>query len=135
MTISRPSFNRTIIQDTQGNFFKSIELDSYGNIQRLLYKIKRRPIYTTHVEYNQHNQVQHLTTTDEAGRPSKASYLYTVDGHLDKSWGATNFDFKYDENGNMIMHSRDADREMIIYGPGDRVESYDNKKVVNVLLE
>ena len=74
--------------------------------------------------------MHHATTTDETGRGSKASYLYTVDGQLDKSWGATNFDFNYDENGNMISHSRDADRQMIVYGPGDRVESYDNKKVV-----
>ena len=128
--IRKSGFNRTEIQDLNGNFMKITELDGYGNFKRILYKVKRQQIFGFEFEYNNENLLHHSSIIDENGRTEKVSYSYTVDQQLDKSWGNTNYDCDYDENGNMIMHSKDARRDTIIYGPGDRIESCGSMKIV-----
>ena len=126
--IRKLGFNTTELQDV--NLRKTILLDGYGNFKRIAYFVKGQPIFSLFYEYNAENQLVHTSTTDEDARERKESYSYNENRQLDKSWGIANFDFNYDENGNMIMVSKDSGRDVVIYGPGDRVETHGTKKIV-----
>ncbi len=127
--VSRIGYTRTEIKEKTGSFMKTIDLDILGNIKRILYSVKRQKIFELKFEYNNENYLLHTAVSDESGRDTKTSYAYTLDGQLDKSWGTINYDYSYDENGNMLMQSRDTRRTNIAYGPGDRVETFAGNKV------
>ena len=126
--ITNLAFNTTQLEDAE--LRKVCRRDGYGNFESITYYSRGQQIFGLSYEYNTEGALIHASVTDEDGRQRKESYSYNENRQLDKSWGIVNFDFNYDENGNMIMVSRDGERDVVIYGPGDRVETHGTKKIV-----
>merc|ERR1711892_33755 len=130
LQIRKVAFNKTEVQDLNGNFLKAVELDKYGNLKSIIYTIKRRQIFTLDFEYNGENRLHRTIVTDHEGRPSEERYSYNADGQLRQTLGNTNYEFKYDENGNLVTFGRGAQKTTITYGPGDRAEDFGRKKII-----
>ena len=58
LQIRKTAYNKTEIQDHNGNFMKAINLDKYGNIKSIVYSIKRRQIFAVDLEYNFENRLK-----------------------------------------------------------------------------
>ena len=130
LQIRKVSFNKTEVQDLNGNFMKAVSLDKYGNLQSIIYTINRRQIFALELEYNGENRLHRTVVTDHEGRPSQERHSYASDGQLKQVLGSTNYEFKHDDNGNVVVAGRDSSRTSISYGPGDRVETFGQKKII-----
>ena len=130
LKIRKLAFNKTQVSDLAGNFVKSVELDKYGNMKSILYTIRRRNIFGLELAYNEDNKLKSRTVLDHEGRTSEEQYVYTRDGQLAEVMGPTNYNFKYDENGNLVTFGQADQNSNLIYGNGDRVEAFGRKKVI-----
>ena len=129
LQIRKVAFNKTEVSDLSGNFVKSVELDQYGNIQSIFYNIRRRKMMGLELVYNSDNRLGSRRVLDQEGRTSEEQYVYTGDGQLEEVMGPTNYNLKYDENGNLVTFGEADQNSNLIYGAGDRVEAFGRKKV------
>ena len=130
LQIRRVAFNKTEVQDLNGNFLKSVSEDKYGNLKSIIYTINQHTIFTMELEYNGENRLHRAVVTDHEGRPSEERHSYTGDGQLKQTLGSTNYEFKHDDNGNVVTLSQDSAKTSISYGSGDRVETFGHKKII-----
>ena len=134
LKIRRPALNRTEMVDSSGAVVKTAELDTYGNVRRLVYTVRRQQLLGLLYEYDhtaEYGRVQKVTMVDDDQRSMITRYAYTADGHLEKAAGpVVSHTFKYDEAGNMVAVSlTGGQRTVLTYGPGDRVDSHGTHKV------
>ena len=128
--INYVGFNKSKVADLSGNFFKTIELDKYGNLKSLIYTQKRRQIFTYNLEYSGKQKLKSMFITNHEGTPLEEVYNYNSDGQITKISGSVTANFKYDENGNLVGINHGVRRTLISYGPGDRVDNCDQRKVM-----
>ena len=94
LTVTRPSFNKTVLQDDKIGYFKSVEVDGNGRVAEVVFGINRREVYAVRVAYDPQNRVVNKVARNHEGRNSEVNYAYTGDGHLAKAWGPDNYDYQ-----------------------------------------
>ncbi|XP_040567553.1 teneurin-m isoform X3 [Lepeophtheirus salmonis] len=129
LRVNRLNHNKTVIQDINNNYFKSVELDGNGRIASIIIGLRRKEMLSLRFEYDEHNRIIKRMTTNFEGRPSEDNFAYTPDGHLLKAWGPINFDYKYDANGNLIGQGQGSRQVSLQYDSGDRVEKIASKRI------
>ena len=127
LRVNRLAHNKTVLQDINNNYFKTISLDGNGRIEELSYGLRRKEMLSLRFGYNKQNKMRKKSSRNHEGRPSEENYSYTPDGHLLKVWGPDNFDMKYDANGNLIGMGDASGVVNLQYDAGDRVEKRDGK--------
>ena len=128
LQIRKVSYNKTEIGDN--SFGKTVQLDQYGNIKNIVYKIKKRNIFGLELEYNAHNRLGRKLVVDHEGRSHEEQFQYSKDGQLGQVMGPTNFRFKYDETGNLMTYSKADQNINVVFGAGDRVENFGRHRVM-----
>ncbi|XP_059078932.1 teneurin-m-like isoform X2 [Tigriopus californicus] len=123
--VSRPSPNKTMLQDNNNNYFKSVERDENNRLQRITFGLRRREMLSIHLSYDSQNRVSQRRIMNQEGRPSEEKFSFSPDGHLLQVWGPDNFDYRYDANGNLIGEGSSRGPKAIQYDAGDRVERID----------
>ena len=122
LSVSRPSRNKTVLQDDKMGYFKSVEVDGNGRISEVVYGLKRKEIFGLKIAYDTQSRIKNKFIRNHEGRLTEENYSYTKDGHLSKVWGPNNFDYQYDENGNLVGKMSGV-KTVLQYDQGDRVEN------------
>ena len=84
LTITRPQFNKTVLQDDKIGYFKSVETDGNGRVSRVVYGLNRREIFGVRVAYDGQGRLANKVTSDHEGRSREVNFGYSRDGHLRK---------------------------------------------------
>jgi len=122
LSISRPAFNKTVLQGGDIGYYKSVEYDGNGRVAEVVYGLKRKEMRGVKIRYDSAGRVKNKLARSHEGRMTEENFSYDRDGRLSKVWGPNNFDYQYDENGNMV--GRMSGVKMVLqYGRGDRVEN------------
>ena len=130
LQVRKVAFNKTEVSDLGGNFKKIIELDQYGNIKSFVYSVRRRNIFGIDLEYLGRGSLGRKVVIDHEGRSYEEQFTYTSDKQLRQVIGPINYNFKYDENGNLNTYSQADQNINIVYDEGDRIKSYGRQKVI-----
>jgi hypothetical protein len=114
--------NKTLITDTDENFFKSVEVDGLGRMSSITVGLQRKEMLSMRLQYNNQGRISRRSVRNHEGRPSEENFSYTTSGGLSKVWGPDNFDFSHDENGNVVKKKGAEGEFVVTYDKGDRVE-------------
>nr|XP_015834532.1 PREDICTED: teneurin-m isoform X6 [Tribolium castaneum] len=137
LRVYRNTFNRSVMQDTSKQFFTITDYDEHGRIKSILINIKSLDVFRLEVEYDTRNRikVQKLLV----GRDQFLDRIsYNTDGHVLQVVGTNEWQYIYDENGNIIGVIKGREKISLGYDSGDRVvqygdvefNSYDNRGFV-----
>ncbi|XP_044256003.1 teneurin-m isoform X4 [Tribolium madens] len=137
LRVYRNTFNRSVMQDTSKQFFTITDYDEHGRIKSILINIKSLDVFRLEVEYDTRNRikVQKLLV----GRDQFLDRIsYNTDGHVLQVVGTNDWQYIYDENGNIIGVIKGREKISLGYDSGDRVvqygdvefNSYDNRGFV-----
>ena len=119
---SKLSYNKTFITDAEDNFYKSYEFDGLGRIAKVAIGVQRSEMISYELKYNAQGKIRSRNIRNHEGRPSEENLLYTKSGKISKIWGPDNFDFAYDENGNLVKIQGPQGAINANFDMGDRVD-------------
>ncbi len=117
------SHNKSMITDSEDNFYKTIEFDGLGRLKKVAVGLQRKQMLAYDLQYDSRGYLKAKSSKNHEGRPSQENYSYTTSGELSKIWGPDNFEFGHDENGNLVRIKGANGEEMATFDLGDRVES------------
>ena len=134
LKIRKVGFNKTEVQDLNGNFLKAVELDKYGSLKSIIYTIKRRQMLGVEVRYDSEGRVGGVAV----GGPGEAeteevSYSYTTAGWLaaERTSSGRHTTYQHDQAGNLVGWSEPGRQPTAAtFGPGGRVQESAGRKVM-----
>ncbi|XP_050443334.1 teneurin-m isoform X2 [Adelges cooleyi] len=120
LTIYKNTFNKTIIHDTEKQYFSSSEYDNHGRLKAVVMTIKSTDVFKLDLEYDVRNRISSQKII--LGRTKiQNSMTYSADGHLFEVAGSSDWKYIYDENGNIIGVMDHGQKLTLGYDVGDRV--------------
>ncbi|XP_063992271.1 teneurin-m isoform X2 [Diachasmimorpha longicaudata] len=131
LRIYRNSFNRSVMQDSSKQFFTVTDYDEYGRVKSILTNIGTMDVFRMELEYDNRNRIKmrkliigkDLVDKKEWSRMDKITY--NADGHvLEVADTDNNWQYAYDENGNIIGVTEHNEKITLGYDSGDRVVQY-----------
>ncbi|XP_034946583.1 teneurin-m isoform X3 [Chelonus insularis] len=131
LRIYRNTFNRSVMQDTTKQFFTVTDYDEHGRIKSVLMNIRSLTVYRMELEYDNRNRIKMRKLTigkesmdkEEWSRMDKITY--NADGHvLEVADTENNWQYAYDENGNVIGITEHNEKISLGYDSGDRVVQF-----------
>ncbi|XP_011298913.1 teneurin-m [Fopius arisanus] len=131
LRIYRNSFNRSVMQDSGKQFFTVTDYDEYGRVKSILTNIGTMDVFRMELEYDNRNRIKmrKLTIGKESMDKKEWSRIdkitYNADGHvLEVADTDNNWQYAYDENGNVIGVTEHNEKITLGYDSGDRVVQY-----------
>ncbi|XP_024943143.1 teneurin-m isoform X4 [Cephus cinctus] len=131
LRIYRNSFNRSVMQDSSKQFFTVTEYDDHGRVKAVLMNIRSVDVFRMELEYDNRNRInmRKLTIGKESSEKKEYSRIdkitYNADGHvLEVADTDNNWQYAYDENGNIIGVTEHNEKITLGYDSGDRVVQY-----------
>ncbi|XP_066154380.1 teneurin-m isoform X3 [Euwallacea fornicatus] len=123
LRIYRNTFNRSVMQDTNKQFFSIIDYDDHGRLKSLLINIKSFDVFRLELEYDFRNRIKQQKLL--VGRTQFMDRIdYNSDGHVLEVIGSSNWKYVYDENGNIQSIIKEKEKTTLAYDSGDRVVQY-----------
>ncbi|XP_048512198.1 teneurin-m isoform X2 [Athalia rosae] len=124
LRIYRNTFNRSVMQDTSKQFFTITDYDDHGRIKTVLMNIRSLDVFRMELEYDNRNRIK--MRKFNIGRESMMDKItYNADGHvLEVADTDNNWQYSYDENGNIIGVTEQNEKITLGYDSGDRVVQY-----------
>ena len=84
--------NRTMLEDINSKYRKTVDLDGNGRVGSILYGLGRADLLKVELEYDQQNR---LMKRRMVGKDTKEErFDYTADGHLKRVQGSSNYEFR-----------------------------------------
>ncbi|XP_044012894.1 teneurin-m isoform X2 [Aphidius gifuensis] len=131
LRIYRNSFNRSVLQDSNKQFFTVTEYDQHGRIKSVLTNIRAIDVFRMELEYDNRNRIKMRKLTIGKDLMDKKEWsridkiTYNADGHvLEVADTDNNWQYAYDENGNVIGVTEHNEKITLGYDSGDRVVQY-----------
>lgn len=131
LRIYRNLFNRSVMQDSSKQFYTVTDYDEHGRVKTVLMNIRTFDVFRMELEYDNRNRIKmrKLTIGKEAIEKKEGSRLekitYNADGHvLEVADTENNWQYAYDENGNVIGVTGHNGKIALGYDSGDRVVQY-----------
>ncbi|XP_014486538.1 PREDICTED: teneurin-m isoform X2 [Dinoponera quadriceps] len=131
LRIYRNLFNRSVMQDSSKQFFTVTDYDEHGRVKTVLMNIRTFDVFRMELEYDNRNRIKmrKLTIGKEALEKKEGSRMekitYNADGHvLEVADTENNWQYAYDENGNVIGVTGHNGKIALGYDSGDRVVQY-----------
>lgn len=131
LRIYRNLFNRSVMQDSSKNFFTITDYDEHGRVKTVLTNIRSFDVFRMELEYDNRNRIKmrRLTIGKESMEKKEWSRMekitYNADGHvLEVADTENNWQYAYDENGNVIGVTEHNEKIVLGYDSGDRVVQY-----------
>ncbi|VEN54416.1 unnamed protein product [Callosobruchus maculatus] len=123
LRIYRNTFNRSVMQDTNKQFFTITDFDDRGRIKSVLMNIRSKDVFRMELEYDVRNRIKFMKSMvgDEQFMDRVS---YNSDGHVLEVVGTSQWKYLYDENGNVIGVIKDQEKISLGYDSGDRVVQY-----------
>ncbi|XP_046748396.1 teneurin-m isoform X1 [Diprion similis] len=124
LRIYRNTFNRSVMQDTSKQFFTITDYDDHGRIKTVLMNIRALDVFRMELEYDNRNRIKMRKFS--IGRESMMDKItYNADGHvLEVADTDNNWQYSYDENGNIVGVTEQNEKITLGYDSGDRVVQY-----------
>ena len=123
LSVSHPSFNKTVLQDDKIGYYKSIEVNGNGRVHEVVYGLNRREVFGVKVAYDPQGRVVNKLVRNHESGSREVNLGYTRDGQLRRVWGPDNYEYEHDENGNVVARTTEGLRTTYSYDQGDRVTS------------
>ncbi|XP_011867432.1 PREDICTED: teneurin-m isoform X3 [Vollenhovia emeryi] len=131
LRIYRNLFNRSVMQDSSKQFFTVTDYDEHGRVKTVLMNIRSFDVFRMELEYDNRNRIKmrKLTIGKESMEKKEWSRMekitYNADGHvLEVADTENNWQYAYDENGNVIGVTEHNEKIALGYDSGDRVVQY-----------
>ena len=131
LRIYRNVFNRSVMQDSSKQFFTVTDYDDHGRVKTILMNVRSMDVFRMELEYDNRNRVKmrKLTIGKETVEKNEWSRIdkitYNADGHvLEVADTDNNWQYAYDENGNIIGVTEHNEKISLGYDSGDRVVQY-----------
>ncbi|KAL6256891.1 hypothetical protein P5V15_011826 [Pogonomyrmex californicus] len=131
LRIYRNLFNRSVMQDSSKQFFTITDYDEHGRVKTVLMNIRSFDVFRMELEYDNRNRIKmrKLTIGKESMEKKEWSRMekitYNADGHvLEVADTENNWQYAYDENGNVIGVTEHNEKIVLGYDSGDRVVQY-----------
>lgn len=144
-TSSRPQHNKSVLQNPDMGYFRSVEFDGHGRPAVVVHALNHREVVAFRFEYDdldqlvrkvaRHSQRQGRRRQNMVGDGDEEDrYAYSPDGHLIRALSSssrpggssTSHYYRYDENGNLMAMSvgegSGSETWSLEYDRGDRVE-------------
>lgn len=112
------------MQDSSKQFYTVTDYDGHGRIKTVLMNIRALDVFRMELEYDNRNRIKMRKLT--IGDDSKIEKItYNADGHvLEVADTENNWQYAYDENGNVIGVTEHNEKIALGYDSGDRVVQY-----------
>nr|XP_012218677.1 PREDICTED: teneurin-m isoform X5 [Linepithema humile] len=131
LRIYRNLFNRSVMQDNSKQFFTVTDYDEHGRVKTVLMNIRSFDVFRMELEYDSRNRInmRKLTIGKESMEKKEWSRMekitYNADSHvLEVADTENNWQYAYDENGNVIGVTEHNEKIVLGYDSGDRVVQY-----------
>ncbi|KAG7197898.1 hypothetical protein KM043_016142 [Ampulex compressa] len=131
LRIYRNLFNRSVMQDSSKQFFTVTDYDEHGRVKTVLMNIRSFDVFRMELEYDNRNRIKmrKLTIGKESLQKKEWSRMekitYNADGHvLEVADTENNWQYAYDENGNVVGVTEHNEKIALGYDSGDRVVQY-----------
>ncbi|KYN39336.1 Teneurin-3 [Trachymyrmex septentrionalis] len=131
LRIYRNLFNRSVMQDSSKQFFTVTDYDEHGRVKTVLMNIRSFDVFRMELEYDNRNRIKmrKLTIGKDSMEKKEWSRMekitYNADGHvLEVADTENNWQYAYDENGNVIGVTEHNEKIVLGYDSGDRVVQY-----------
>ncbi|XP_076663968.1 teneurin transmembrane protein Ten-m isoform X3 [Andrena cerasifolii] len=124
LRIYRNLFNRSVMQDSSKQFYTVTDYDEHGRVKTVLMDIRTMDVFRMELEYDNRNRIKMRKLS--IGKESKIEKItYNADGHvLEVADTENNWQYAYDENGNVIGVTEHNEKIALGYDSGDRVVQY-----------
>ncbi|XP_078038060.1 teneurin transmembrane protein Ten-m isoform X2 [Augochlora pura] len=124
LRIHRNLFNRSVMQDSSKQFYTVTDYDDHGRVKTVLMNIRALDVFRMELEYDDRNRIKMRKLS--IGEDSKIEKItYNADGHvLEVADTENNWQYAYDENGNVIGVTEHSEKIALGYDSGDRVVQY-----------
>ena len=126
LRLTNLAINKTILTDSEDNFYKTIEYDGLGRISSVTIGLQRQEMLSYVLQYDPQGRIRSKSIRNHEGRPSEETFSYKPSGELIKVWGPDNFEYDYDLNGNLIR-TYGSQGEVVYLNKNDRVERVTSK--------
>ncbi|XP_053597810.1 teneurin-m isoform X3 [Microplitis demolitor] len=145
LRIYRNTFNRSVMQDASKQFFTVTDYDEHGRVKSIVMNIRSMDVFRMELEYDNRNRIKMRKLTIGKDSMDKKEWsrmdkiTYNADGHvLEVADTDNNWQYAYDENGNVVGVTEHNEKITLGYDSGDRVvqygdvefNSYDNRGFV-----
>ncbi|XP_048266118.1 teneurin-m isoform X3 [Bombus terrestris] len=131
LRIYRNLFNRSVMQDSSKQFFTVTDYDEHGRVKTVLMNIRSLDVFRMELEYDNRNRIKmrKLSIGKDAMEKKEWTKMekitYNADGHvLEVADTENNWQYAYDENGNVIGVTEHNEKIALGYDSGDRVVQY-----------
>ncbi|XP_061937210.1 teneurin-m isoform X4 [Apis cerana] len=131
LRIYRNLFNRSVMQDSSKQFFTVTDYDEHGRVKAVLMNIRSLDVFRMELEYDNRNRIKmrKLSIGKDAMEKKEWTKMekitYNADGHvLEVADTENNWQYAYDENGNVIGVTEHNEKIALGYDSGDRVVQY-----------
>ncbi|XP_076389159.1 teneurin transmembrane protein Ten-m isoform X2 [Megachile rotundata] len=130
LRIYRNLFNRSVMQDSSKQFFTVTDYDEHGRVKTVLMNIRSLDVFRMELEYDNRNRIKMRKTLIGKDSMEKEwakieKITYNADGHvLEVAETENNWQYAYDENGNVIGVTEHNEKIALGYDSGDRVVQY-----------
>ncbi|CAL7949137.1 unnamed protein product [Xylocopa violacea] len=131
LRIYRNLFNRSVIQDSSKQFFTLTDFDEHGRVKTVLMNIRALDVFRMELEYDNRSRIKmrKLSIGKDAMEKKEWTKMekitYNADGHvLEVADMESNWQYAYDENGNVIGVTEHNEKIALGYDSGDRVVQY-----------
>nr|XP_050846417.1 teneurin-m isoform X5 [Vespula vulgaris] len=131
LRIYRNVFNRSVMQDSSKQFFTVTDYDEHGRVKTVLMNIRSLDVFRMELEYDNRNRIKmrKLMIGKESMEKKEWSRMdkitYNADSHvLEVADTDNNWQYAYDENGNIVGVTEHSEKIVLGYDSGDRVVQY-----------
>ncbi|XP_017764614.1 PREDICTED: teneurin-m isoform X1 [Eufriesea mexicana] len=131
LRIYRNLFNRSVMQDSSKQFFTVTDYDEHGRVKSVLINIRSLDVFRMELEFDNRNRIKmrKLSIGKDAMEKKEWTKMekitYNADGHvLEVADTENNWQYAYDENGNVIGVTEHSEKIALGYDSGDRVVQY-----------
>ena len=125
LKMSTSFHNRTVIQDARKTMLRVTSYDVYGRLVESSMTLRSRLVHRSKYSYDSLGRLASKSTWRGPGTQEYLfNYTYTPDGFLQNVDGSENWQFRYDDNGNMIAVVEGGREITATYDASDRLLSW-----------
>ncbi|KAA0190905.1 Tenascin major-like isoform X1 [Hyalella azteca] len=118
--------NKTMVQDSRKTYVRVSSFDAYGRKIESSITVRGRLVHRSRYSYDARNRVtSHSIWRGPGTSETSTNYTYTPVGHLETVEGSKSWQFRYDENGNMIAVIESGHTVLAEYDEADRLTNWE----------
>lgn len=125
LKFTKTHHNITMVQDSRKTYIRVTSYDSHGRKVESSITVRGRLVHRSKYSYDSRNRLSsHFIWRGPGTVETSTNYSYTPVGYLQGADGVKSWQFRYDDNGNMIAFAADGQSVVAGYDDSDRLISW-----------